>query len=159
MEPLRSVEDDADVSRLASDLKQSVMRLARELRAERADELVTNSQFAALTEIISAGSLSLRELSERERVSSPAMNRHVTALRDAGYIEGARDDRDRRVVHFRATRKGMSLFERTHRKRDEWLRSELEQLSGPERSMLEIAARLMARIGEGRQTTVPPVRQ
>lgn len=125
------------------------MRLARELRAKRADELLTPSQFAALTEIISAGSLSLRELSERERVSSPAMNRHVTALRSAGYIDGVRDDTDRRVVHFRVTQRGRRLFERTHRKRNEWLCTELERFSDAERAVLGIAAALIARIGEG----------
>lgn len=129
---------------LSPALKQSVLRLARTIRGQRAEKDITNGQFAALSELIAVGRpISLTDLSQRERVSPPAMNRHLTALVDHGYAIRTRSTKDQRVVYFKVSDKGISLYDKTHLRRDAWLRGELETLSAEELEILAKASSIL----------------
>ncbi|MCW2613476.1 MAG: transcriptional regulator, MarR family, partial [Frankiales bacterium] len=60
---------------LASSLRLAVMRLARRMRAERADTSLTLSQLAALATLERHGAMTPRELAAAERVQPPSMTR------------------------------------------------------------------------------------
>jgi len=57
------------------------------------------------------GSLSSTEIAERMIADAPDLTRLLDRLEAAGFVEKARDTRDRRVVNVRATAAGIELVE------------------------------------------------
>jgi len=75
-----------DLPAEASELRMATFRLARRLRAERAIDAMSDGQFAVLAALKMHGPHTLGELADRERVSSPSMNRTVNCLEESGYL-------------------------------------------------------------------------
>ena len=73
---------------LASELRVSVMRLSRRLRAERLDEGLTPTQLAVLGTLDRGGLMTLGELAALEKVQPPSMTRTTAALEERGLIPG-----------------------------------------------------------------------
>ena len=121
---------------LASQLRVAVARLSRRLRAEKADDALTDSQMAVLALISRHGVQTLSQLSEFERVRLPSMNRTVTALVDVGYVTREQSTDDRRKVLLDITPAGAQLVLDTRRQRDEWLYARLARLTPGERRTL-----------------------
>lgn len=61
----------------APDLRIAIMRLARRLRNERADDTMTASQMAALGTLLRAGPLPPGELAAAEHVQPPSDRKSV----------------------------------------------------------------------------------
>src|SRR5256714_15031655 len=81
---------------LASELRTTVMRLARRLRNQRADDTLTLSQIAALGTLVRHGPLTPGELAARERVQPPSMTRLLAKLEQAGLVTKQDHPDDRR---------------------------------------------------------------
>lgn len=124
-------------------LRMATLRLARRLRAERADPSLSDGQFAALGWLHKQGPLTLTQLAERERVSAPSMNRTVNCLEESGYLVREADEADRRRSNIRLTDPGRDIVATTLKKRDAWLTTRLRELSKEDRATLARAAELM----------------
>lgn len=122
-----------------AELRSAVARLARRLRAERADDTISDGQFSALAHLKMYGPHSLTELAERERVTAPSMNRTVNCLQEAGYLERVNDPDDGRRVSIRLTAAGRDLIDETLRRRDAWLDAALDELDASDRAALAAA--------------------
>ncbi|MGO2658307.1 MarR family winged helix-turn-helix transcriptional regulator [Mycetocola reblochoni] len=131
---------------LASSVRVATFRLARRLRAEKADDELSDAQFSVLVHLTTDGPLSLGQLAEREHVSAPSMNRTVNCLSDAGYLTRTGDDADRRRVSITLTEAGTTVVTDTVQRRDAWLRRSVTGLSGDEQATLRDAAALMVRM-------------
>ena len=105
-------------SALASALRLSVMRLARRMRSERADRLLTLSQTSALAVLERKGPLTPRELAARERVQPPSMTRIAAALEVAGLVTRTDHPTDGRQVLLAASPAGVALLREDRRRRD-----------------------------------------
>src|SRR5918994_335817 len=106
-----------DLSAAASQLRIATFRLARRMRTQRAVDSMSDGQFAVLAALFVHGPYTLGELAERERVSSPSMNRTVNCLQESGYVTRAADESDGRKVVISLTDEGRAVVDETARRR------------------------------------------
>lgn len=133
---------------LSSTLRISVARLSRRLRAEKADDELSDSQIATLAFLVREGSGTIGRLSEHERVKPPSMNRTVNCLESAGYVRRTADAEDGRKVVVVPTEAGRTLIAETRRRRDAWLHQRLRTLTADQRATLAEAAVIMREIAD-----------
>ncbi len=131
---------------LASELRMSVMRLARRLRAERVDTSVSITQLAALATLDLHGPLTPGELATHERVQPPSMTRIVAALEAAGLVTRADHPTDGRQVLLAPSVHGKSLLRAERRRRDAWLARRLRELDPEDVAVLRRAAVVLERL-------------
>jgi DNA-binding MarR family transcriptional regulator len=134
-----------DVAALASRLRLAVTRLARRLRQE-AGSGVTPSQLVALSSIERAGSITIGDLCQTERVQPPTMTKIVSALVEGGLATRETDPQDRRVAWLRVTPAGARLLARSRSRKDEYLVKRLRALGPEELTTLERAAEILDRL-------------
>lgn len=137
--------DTAPLSELSSDLRLATFRLARRLRAEKADSM-SDGAYAVLASLSNHGCHTLGELAARERVSAPSMNRTVNCLEESGYVSRTADPGDRRKVKIDLTEQGRSFVEATVRRRTEWLERVLHALPEQDVELLRRASALLEEI-------------
>ena len=131
---------------LASALRLSVMRLARRMRAERADTALSLTALSALATLERHDALTPGELAAAERVQPPSMTRVVAGLQDAGLVSRARHPSDGRQVLLRATPAGRALLREDRRRREAWLAQRLTELDDADRDVLRAAAVVLDRL-------------
>lgn len=131
------------VAELSHDFRLANGRLARRLRQEKADNELSSSQFSALGTLYFHGPFTLRELSERERVTPPSMNRTVNALVEAGLVNRAGSVDDGRKVVLTVTNQGRTLMRETRKRRDAWLAQRIVKLTPDQRRVLTEALDIM----------------
>jgi DNA-binding MarR family transcriptional regulator len=133
---------------LGQSLRVAVLRLSRRLRAEKADDELSDAQSAVLGFLFRDGALTPGTLSELERVKPPSMNRTINCLVDAGYVtrEAAPDDGRRVLVTL--TEEGRAIVSETRRRRDAWLVKRLAELPADERRAVADAARILRGIAD-----------
>ena len=122
----------ATIAEQSAELRMATFRLSRRLRAQKADQGLSDAQFAVLGVLYRHDALTLTELAEQERVSAPSMNRTVNCLEESGYVE--------RVAGGRRT---TASAKSTISQRDAWLTTRLRELSKDDRATLARAAELM----------------
>ncbi len=134
------------MQKVSHELQVAVMRLARRLRAERADHGLTLSQLSVLTGLQRHGSMTPGELAAHERVRPPSMTRTVAALVDLGLIERAPHPDDGRQVLLTLNEQGQVLLAADRAQREAWLARHLKELSVGDRRTLADAAVIMDRL-------------
>lgn len=128
---------------LANELRIASNRLVRRLRAEKADDDVTDGQYAVLAYIDRHGAQTLRSLSEYERVKPPSMNRTVNCLVESGYVVREPDPDDGRQVRIKPTPEGTQTVRDTRRRRDAWLAKRVSRMDQHQRRILAEAAEIL----------------
>ncbi|HJU97432.1 MAG TPA: MarR family transcriptional regulator [Jiangellaceae bacterium] len=131
---------------LSSSLRLSVMRLARRLRAEGADESLTLTQLATLGTLDRHGAMSLGELAAHERVQPPSMTRIVSALEQRRLVVRGSDHDDGRRVVVSITGAARALLAEDRRRRDAWLARSLRELTAAERDALRRATPVLEKL-------------
>jgi DNA-binding MarR family transcriptional regulator len=139
---------DMATSDQAQELRFAIMRITRRLRAEKADDAMSDGQFAVLRMLEAASPQSLSELADRERVTAPSMHRTVGALERSGYLVRSGSATDGRKVEISITQAGLDSVRETRRRRDEWFAQHLAHLTDDQRTVLEAAAPILASIAE-----------
>jgi len=137
------VTDDLD-----DELRIAIMRLARRMRLERADEDVTDGQLSVLFVLTKYGAQTLGALSEHERVTPPSMNRTVNALENNGLIVRESSPDDGRKVLITLTDRARALVAETQRRRVAWFSRQLASLSAAERGALDAAAPILRTLAD-----------
>ncbi|MCW2666811.1 MAG: transcriptional regulator, MarR family [Frankiales bacterium] len=133
-------------SALASTLRLSVMRLARRMRAERADTSLSLSQLAALATLDRHGPLAPGELAAHEKVQPPSMTRLVASLEAAALVTRAAHPTDGRQVLLSVAPAGRALLQEDRRRRDAWLSGQLRGLDPADREVLQRAVGVLERL-------------
>ena len=131
---------------LASALRLAVMRLARRMRAQRADTSLTLSQLATLSTLDRHGELTPRDLAEHEKVQPPSMTRMLAALEADGFVSRSAHPTDGRQVLISLTKPGRALLVEDRRRREAWLAQRLAALDPAERATLRDAAEILDRL-------------
>ena len=131
---------------LASSLRLAVMRLARRMRAERADTSLTLSQLAALATLERHGPMTPRELAAAERVQPPSLTRLAASLEAAALITRTAHPSDGRQVLLAASPNGVALVREDRRRREAWLSCRLAELTPDDRADLARAAVVLERL-------------
>jgi DNA-binding MarR family transcriptional regulator len=136
------------IDELGVQVRRAVGRLYRRLRFERSDDTLGDTPSSVLATLARRGAHSLRELSEREHVTPPAMNQTMNSLVASGYVVREPDPTDGRKVFFVATADGIAMAAQTRHRRHSWLNNQLAQLSPAERNTLQEAAQILRRIAD-----------
>jgi DNA-binding MarR family transcriptional regulator len=131
---------------LASALRISVMRLARRLRAERAETGLSLTQLSTLAALERHGPSTPGALAEHEKVQPPSMTRIVAGLEERGLVERSKHPTDGRQVVVAATDAARVLLRADRRRREEWLSRRLAELTPEERDALRAVAPLLERL-------------
>ena len=146
-------ETESDAG-LASELRISVTRLARRLRAERAahglpvlSEL-SDTQMGALGTLVAHGAMTPGELAEHEKVQPPSMTRVIAVLEQHGLVARAAHATDKRQVMLTVTDEGRDLVHQSRRLRDAWLARRLRELTPDERAKLRAAAPILEKLSQ-----------
>jgi len=132
----------------ANELRLSIMRLARQVRSQKADGDVTDGQRSVLFALDENGEQSLGSLSDREHVTPPSMNRTVGKLVELGLVTRVTATDDARRVTITITDAGVTFVRETRRRRDAWFSSRLATLTPGERRIIEQAAPILKSLSE-----------
>lgn len=130
----------------AAELRVSLMKVARRLRAEKSDEELTDAQFSVLAVLDRHGPLTPRALAAIERVQPPSITRTLAGLLERGLVDRAGDPVDRRQAIVRLSPDGALAVRETRRRRDAWLARRLADLDPAERAVLARASDILRRI-------------
>jgi DNA-binding MarR family transcriptional regulator len=128
-----------DTLALADALRPALLQVGRELRREARALGASPEQVALLVSIKYAPGIGLRELAARERISPPAMTKHVDRLERDGFVERRASEEDRRRVGVTLTDEGQRLLRRVRSRRTAWLAQRLAELDESEQAALEAA--------------------
>ncbi|MCW2598850.1 MAG: yusO [Frankiales bacterium] len=133
---------------LASELRTTVMRLARRLRNQRADSTLSLGQLAVLGSLDRHGPLTPGELAAHERVQPPSMTRIIAALEAAALVTRTGHPTDRRQVLVALSPEGKGMLRDDRRRRDAWLAQRMRTLGPEDLAVLRKAAAVLNRLAE-----------
>ena len=131
---------------LASQLRVSMMRLVRRLRAERVRHALSLTQISALATLEREGPLTPGELAAHEQVQPPSLTRVLAVLEERGLIQRTPHASDRRQHVVTLTPAARELLGEDRRLREAWLAQRLAELTPDEREILKQAAPIIDRI-------------
>ncbi len=134
----------------AARLRVALGRLSRRLRttAAGAEAGLTPTRISVLLAVVRDGPLRLSALATSESLNPTMLSRVISDLAEAGLIERASDQGDRRAAWVNATAGGRRLAERMRRERTDALNLALQGLSAEDRSLLEQALPALEELGE-----------
>jgi DNA-binding MarR family transcriptional regulator len=132
---------------LAEDLRISIARLSRRLRAQNSSRLSV-TQYTALVTVDRHGSMTPHGLAASEKMRPPSMTRIVAALADQGLLNRAPHPTDGRQVVLTVTDEGRKLITETRRRKQAWLAQRLKELTGEERAILRQAAPILEKLSQ-----------
>lgn len=128
-----------DTVATADALRPALLQVGRELRREARALGVSPEQVSLLVAIKRAPGVGIRDLAARERVSPPAMTKHVDRLERDGLVARTPSDEDRRRVGISLTDEGQRLLRRVRSRRTVWLAQRLAGLTAEELAAIEAA--------------------
>jgi len=134
----------------AARLRTAIGRLARQLRPTAAAVAagLTPTRSTVLLSTVRRGPIRLSELAESEGINPTMLSRVVADLVDAGLLQRASDEGDRRAAWVKATAAGKRLSDRIHRERTEAVNTALAALSEADRSLIEQALPALEQLAE-----------
>lgn len=140
------IEDPDWADTLAAELRVSLMKSARRLRAEKSDAELSDAQYSVLGVLDRQGTSTARELAAVERVQPPSMTKTLAALSERGLIQRTAHPADGRQSIVELTPSGRDSVRETRRRRNAWLAQRLAELSDDERAVLASASQILRRI-------------
>jgi len=139
-------EVETDAVAIADALRPALLRISRELRREARAEGVSPEQVSLLVSIKYSPGIGVRELATRERVSPPALTKHVDRLERNGLVTRTPSEEDRRRVGLHLTAEGQRVLRRVRSRRTAWLASRLRELDEDQRAAVEAAIEPLMRL-------------
>ncbi|MFL6139798.1 MAG: MarR family winged helix-turn-helix transcriptional regulator [Frankiaceae bacterium] len=133
---------------LASELRLSVMRLARRLRAQRVSTDLGLTHLATLSTLELHGRMTPGELAAHERVQPPSMTRVIAVLEERGLVAREPHPSDRRQVLVQLSSAGREMLKGDRRRRDAWLSQRLTGLDPDEVELLHKVAPILERLAQ-----------
>jgi DNA-binding MarR family transcriptional regulator len=132
--------------RVADRLHSAAIHLLRLVRREDETSGLTAPRLSALSVVVFAGPITLRDLAAAEGVTPPTMTRLVDGLEGDGLVVRRDDPSDGRAIRIRATAKGTKLLMNARAQRVAALTARVADLSADEQDLLGRAAEVMERL-------------
>jgi DNA-binding MarR family transcriptional regulator len=142
MEPITPTDTVA----VADALRPVLLQVGRELRREARAVGISPEQVGLLVAIKYAPAIGVRELAVRERISPPAMTKHVDRLQRDGLVTRTQSPDDRRRIGLTLTDEGQRALRRVRSRRTAWLASRLRELDAAELAAVEAAVEPLSRL-------------
>ena len=137
---------EADTSLLAHDLRETLGRIIRRLRAEPGPAL---GQHAVLGRLDRVGPASISELAAESRMRPQSMAQTVRDLEVAGHVSRRPDPQDGRRSFVELTPAGLQALHATRARREDWLTQTLDrELDDDEREVVRRAVSLLRRVAD-----------
>jgi DNA-binding MarR family transcriptional regulator len=131
---------------VADGLRPVLLRVGRELRREARAVGISPEQVSLLVAIKYTPGIGIRDLAEHERISAPALTKHVDRLeRDGLAVRTQRPD-DGRRIGLTLTDEGQRVLRRVRSRRTAWLASRLGRLDAGELAAVEAAIEPLSRL-------------
>lgn len=133
----------------ATELRESMMAVTRQLRRHRPDNGLTLSQMQLLGEISRAGVTTPAELGVRLYVKVQSLTDSLNGLETRGLLARRPDENDRRRQLVEITEDGTTLLEADRAERDLWLHTTMrERLSPLEFDLLMLVAPILRKLAD-----------
>ena len=140
------VRDTPPTTLLAHELRDTIGRLVRRLRAEPGPSV---GRLAVLGRLDRNGPASISDLAAGERMRPQSMAQTVHDLETGGLVSRRPDPADGRRVFIELTAKGLEVLQTTRARRETWLTEVLKrELTADERGVLRDAIVLLSRIAD-----------
>ncbi len=104
-----------------SQVRSSVMRLARRLRHQHVEQSLSPTEMGVLGTLARCGSATPGELARREHVQPPSMTRIIAMLEEKGLVRREPHQEDRRQVVVSMTEQAEEILNESRRRRNAWL--------------------------------------
>jgi DNA-binding MarR family transcriptional regulator len=135
-----------DTVAVADALRPVLLRVGRELRREARAVGISPEQVSLLVAIKYAPGVGVRELAAQERISAPALTKHVDRLERDGLVTRTPSADDKRRIGLTLTNEGQRALRRVRSRRTAWLASRLRELSADELAAVEAAVEPLSRL-------------
>jgi DNA-binding MarR family transcriptional regulator len=145
-----------DTVAVADALRPVLLRVGRELRREARAVGISPEQVSLLVAIKYAPGVGVRELAAQERISAPALTKHVDRLERDGLVTRTPSADDKRRIGLTLTDEGQRTLRRVRSRRTAWLASRLRELSADELAAVEAAVEPLSRLLPEDQRPGPP---
>ena len=135
-----------DTVAIADALRPVLLKVGRELRREARAVGISPEQVALLVAIKYTPGIGVRELATRERISPPAMTKHVDRLERDGLVVRTQSSGDKRRIGLTLSDEGQRTLRRVRSRRTAWLASRLRGLSDDELARVDAAIEPLSRL-------------
>jgi DNA-binding MarR family transcriptional regulator len=138
---------------LATELRISVSRLARRLRAQRTaagltEAVLSETQLAALSALEVHQTMTPGELADHEKVQPPSMTRVIAVLEERDLVLRSPHPTDRRQVVLTVTEEGRAVVQRVRERKDAWLARRLAELTDEEHAALQAVVPILEKLSQ-----------
>ncbi|MDZ4265908.1 MAG: helix-turn-helix domain-containing protein [Mycobacterium sp.] len=141
--------DNPTSSSAATELRESVMAVARQMRRHRPDNALTLSQMQLLGEISRTGVTTPAELGVLMQVRVQSLTDSLNELEARELIDRRPDETDRRRQLVELTAAGAALLAADRAERDAWLRDTMrDTLSTLEFDLLMLVAPILRKLAD-----------
>jgi DNA-binding MarR family transcriptional regulator len=135
-----------DTVSVADALRPVLLRVGRELRREARAVGISPEQVSLLVAIKYAPGLGIRDLAASERISPPALTKHVDRLERDGLVVRTQHPDDGRRIGLTLTDEGQRVLRRVRSRRTAWLATRLRGLDPKELAAVEAAIEPLSRL-------------
>jgi DNA-binding MarR family transcriptional regulator len=135
-----------DTVSIADALRPVLLRVGRELRREARAVGISPEQVSLLVAIKYAPGLGIRDLAANERISPPALTKHVDRLERDGLVVRTQHPDDGRRIGLALTDEGQRVLRRVRSRRTAWLATRLRGLDPKELAAVEAAIEPLSRL-------------
>jgi DNA-binding MarR family transcriptional regulator len=135
-----------DTVTIADALRPVLLRVGRELRREARAVGISPEQVSLLVAIKYTPGIGIRDLAAHERISAPALTKHVDRLERDGLVVRTPSPDDRRRIGLALTEEGQRLLRRVRSRRTAWLATRLRGLDAGELAAVEAAIEPLSRL-------------
>lgn len=133
----------------ATELREAMMALARQLRRHRPDNGLTMGQLEVLGDVSRAGVTTPAEVAARLQVRVQSLTDSLNELEARGLVSRRPDEADRRRQLIELTADGLELLLRDRAERDAWLSEAMrEHLSELEFNLLMLTAPVLRKLAD-----------
>jgi DNA-binding MarR family transcriptional regulator len=148
---------DVRAGSAATELRESMMAVTRQMRRHRPDHGLTLSQLEMLGEVSRTGVSTPAELALRLHVRVQSLTDSINELVSRGLVLRRPDDDDRRRQLIEITKAGIELLDDDRAERDAWLNATMrENLTDLEFDLLMLVAPVLRKLAyaEGKVGTL-----
>jgi DNA-binding MarR family transcriptional regulator len=135
-----------DTVAVADALRPVLLRVGRELRREARAVGISPEQVSLLVAIKFTPGIGVRDLAAHERISAPALTKHVDRLERDGLVVRTPSPDDRRRIGLALTEEGQRVLRRVRSRRTAWLATRLRGLDADELAAVEAAIEPLSRL-------------
>ena len=136
-------------SAAATELREAMMALARQLRRHRPDNGLTLSQLEVLGDVSRAGVTTPAEIAARLQVRVQSLTDSINELESRALVSRRPDESDRRRQLVELTPDGLDLLLRDRAQRDAWLYETMrDHLTELEVNLLMLTAPVLRKLAD-----------